>query len=101
VFRVLSVLVLMRLLAQSVGLDHALGEPCDTPCEESEEGGEGCTPSCTDCVCCAHRPILTLPSMAAPTLVTPARGDFLPVTLPAESSDPREIMHVPRPGSVV
>jgi hypothetical protein len=93
VFRFLVALALVRLLAQSSGLD-LLVDSCDTPCQES--GGGNCSPGCDDCPCCPHqRPVTAQPGVEAPVPEVQS-ADFVAVLLPVQHPLPREIFHIPK-----
>jgi hypothetical protein len=100
VFRVLATLLLVRLLAQSAGIDMLASEACDTPCEESEEPG-GCAPTCDDCLCCPHKRLVTLLPMPELAPVEGRPADFAPVLEPVAVAPVAEIMRVPKSAAVL
>lgn len=95
--RLLAAIVLIRLLAQSVGVGLALADTCVEPCEDESGGDEGgCEPECQDCLCCAHHRVVTLPPPL--TLVPALAGSTveLPVEVFLGVFRVDEIMKVPK-----
>ena len=111
VVRVFAVIVFIGMLVQSTGLSLAATRGCDgcgasattseaqgqgsDGCDSDEQGGD-CSPECERCLCCAHHRVVALPRLAdSRPAVSQA---LLPITAPAPdlSSDPGEILDVPK-----
>jgi hypothetical protein len=110
--RVFAVVVFIGMLVQSTGLSLAASRGCDgcgasstsdpapegqrdDGCDADEQGGD-CSPECERCLCCAHHRVVALPRLSDSR---PAVSQALPpITAPAPdlSSDPGEILHVPK-----
>ncbi len=112
VVRVFAIVVFIGMLVQSTGLSLAATRGCDgcgasattgtTPeaqgsdgCGADEQAGD-CSPDCERCLCCAHHRVVALPRL---TDSRPAVSQALaPITasVPDLTSDPGEILHVPK-----
>ena len=114
VVRVFAVIVFIGMLVQSTGLSLAATRGCDgcgasatratapeaqgqgsDGCDADEQGGD-CSPECERCLCCAHHRVVALPRL---TDSRPAVSQALaPIAAPVPdlSSDPGEILHVPK-----
>lgn len=95
--RLLAAIVLIRLLAQSVGIDLALADTCVEPCED-DGGGEdgGCAPDCQDCLCCSHHRVVTLPPALTLAPTVAFRSVEFPLMDLRGAARADEIMKVPK-----
>lgn len=97
VFHLLAAVVLIRLLAQTAGIDLAMADTCVQECEQG--GGErddDCNTGCGNCLCCSHHRIVALPP--GTTLTPPAILLAIEFTHEAPRGAARadEIMKVPK-----
>ena len=105
--RVLVAAAFISVVVQATGLSLAAVRDCggcgasanasaaSDGCEGDEESGD-CAPDCERCLCCAHHRVAALPRLLESR---PAVSQALPpITAPAPdlSSDPGEILDVPK-----
>ena len=114
--RVFTIIVVIGMLVQATGLSLAATAACDgcgstatrdataeghdqsrdnDGCDADEQGGD-CSPECERCLCCAHHRVVALPRTVD---VRPAVSQALAAitaAAPDLSSDPGEILHVPK-----
>ena len=114
--RLLVAVAFISVMVQATGLSLAAVRGCggcsgatggasasaaSDGCQGDEESGD-CSPDCERCLCCTHHRVATLPPLPDSR---PADGHAfapIPASTPAASSQPHEIMHVPkRAASVV
>jgi hypothetical protein len=109
VARVFAIVVFIGMLVQSTGLSlAAIGSGCEGCCAGAKADGQGsdgcetnadtgdCSPGCERCLCCTHHRVVALPRAVD---ARPAVSQALaPITASAPdlSSDPGEILHVPK-----
>lgn len=117
--RVFAVAVFIGMLVQSTGLSLAATRGCDgcgasatsgtvaegqgqanDGCDGDEQAGD-CSPECERCLCCAHHRVVALPRLADSRPAVSQALAPMAAPVPDLSSDPGEILHVPkRSGSV-
>ena len=82
-------------VALAIGEAPVLGSTvCAQECADDDADGH-CAPTCSDCACCAHIRVMTVP--VAMRAIVPATAARLPQrTVDAPPiPEPREILHVP------
>jgi hypothetical protein len=119
VVRVFTVIVVIGMLVQSTGLALAAPSGCDgcgasassstapvgqpqpgDGCDADEQAGD-CSPECERCLCCAHHRVVALPRIFDSRAAVSQAFAPIAAAIPELSSDPGEILHVPkRSGSV-
>jgi hypothetical protein len=87
-------LIFVRLLSQAAGIDLAFAGK-DTPCQEERNGGD-CAPNCQDCLCCPHKQAVVLPGALPPSEVIARDLKFVAPSLIFSTTDPDEILDVPK-----
>ena len=114
VVRVFAVAVFIGMLVQSTGLSLAATRGCDgcgasatsgtvpgrqgqgnDGCDADEQAGD-CSPECERCLCCAHHRVVALPRVADSRPAVSQALALIAATIPDQSSDPGEILHVPK-----
>jgi hypothetical protein len=109
VFRALVAIAFLSIVVQATGLSLAAVRACEgcgpgaasasaatgDGCEGDEETGD-CAPDCERCLCCAHHRVVALPRALDSRPVESQALAPTPASEPAASSDPNEIMHVPK-----
>lgn len=112
VVRVFTIVVVIGMLVQATGLALAATGGCDgcgasaprgtadrghdnDGCDADEQAGD-CSPECERCLCCAHHRVVALPRTVDDRL--PVSQAYAAITAPAPdlTSDPGEILHVPK-----
>lgn len=97
--RRLAFAIVVVILAISASGAQALfcGEPC-TAYEQSQSRDTACPPTCVTCGCCTLAVEPTAALETDPSLLA-AMALVLPLISPLPASDPRDILHVPKPRS--
>jgi hypothetical protein len=93
--RILAIVLLIQVLAQTSGLAYAVLE---LGCQDgsSEESHEDCSPGCDDCLCCPQHRILVGQPATDMTVLAGAKLVFPAPISPVATGLPRDIMHVPK-----
>ena len=113
VFRVLSALVVLCLLAQAVVTDRSAAAcaGCDPAAAADQShhdhaalqngcccGSEGapCPPECDECVCCPHQRPMTLQASLATPILARFDIDYARLVAPIARAHADEILHIPK-----
>jgi hypothetical protein len=108
VARLFAALVFISTLVQSTGLSLAATGGCGDCCAgaaagtqagdgcESDSGWGDCSPTCERCLCCTHHRVVALTRTADSRPIVSQALTPISASAPDLSSDPGEIMHVPK-----
>jgi hypothetical protein len=92
------IIVLAFLTCDLAGLDSCLVmERCASVNDTSPDNN--CPPTCVRCACCAQ-PVVGIPTVVVVHLIEP-HVIAEPVTLHLVSAPPHDILHVPKPSSLI
>lgn len=93
--RALFVTMLAVLTLSMSGLSGVVfDEPCSLSSQETL-GDSACSPTCVTCGCCAQA--VEAVAIAAPGVPQPLVSDVSRRSLHLPPSDPRDVLHVPKP----
>jgi hypothetical protein len=114
VVRGFTIVVFIAMLVQSTGLSLAATRGCDgcgasatsdatapgqgqgnDGCDAEEQAGD-CSPECERCLCCAHHRVVALPRVTDSRPTVSQALASIAARVPNLSSDPGEILHVPK-----
>lgn len=105
--RVLVAVAFLSVVVQATGLSLAAVRDCGgcgasasssvagDGCQGDEESGD-CAPDCERCLCCAHHRVVALPPLPDSRPVVSQAFALLAAPAPDLSSDPGEILDVPK-----